>query len=378
LGEKTLLIYPLPHSAPPNRIRDSERINEKQLILQWAALEQGKIIYSRDSTPIMVLNPGEENHHNGPDFLNADLFINGKRVVGDVEIHVNEASWKYHGHHRDKKYDSVILHVVTQFSPNPVTQIETVKMEPIFNNDYASSCSLTHNNLSQDVYSIIQLLSEKRWQKKVDGFKHPHHQSKAFFIERSFVTLGSKGNEKAFQSLAKIMIAEIGENLSQWEMAELFERESLSLEWNTCGIRPAKHPKILIPKMAQLFYYIFNEYDLFIHRPVNLEKSIDRLQIIGFGKGLITEWLGNVFLPFLGGQALLQNELDLYIQWQQEWLQLFLPYSYSKIHRKYGSFLSKRSLKSFSVLQGILELESDYCCKSYCLICPCKESGTKN
>ncbi len=63
---------------------------------------------------IHIVHPGEANPDTGPDFLNACLLIDGTRWYGSIELHVRSSAWKAHGHHRDPRYNSVILHVVLE------------------------------------------------------------------------------------------------------------------------------------------------------------------------------------------------------------------------------------------------------------------------
>ncbi|MEJ2005381.1 MAG: DUF2851 family protein [Cyclobacteriaceae bacterium] len=68
-------------------------------------------LYSDLGDKIQVLDPGNLNHDHGPDFLNAEILINKMRWKGHVELHTKPVFWQQHGHHRDPRYNNVILHV---------------------------------------------------------------------------------------------------------------------------------------------------------------------------------------------------------------------------------------------------------------------------
>lgn len=48
----------------------------------------------------------------GPDFFNAQVYINKQLWAGTVEMHVNASDWYAHHHEIDPAYENVILHVV--------------------------------------------------------------------------------------------------------------------------------------------------------------------------------------------------------------------------------------------------------------------------
>jgi len=64
-----------------------------------------------DNRAVEIIDPGLPNNGAGPDFFNAKVKIDGTLWVGNVEIHDRSTDWEVHGHHRDRAYDNVVLHV---------------------------------------------------------------------------------------------------------------------------------------------------------------------------------------------------------------------------------------------------------------------------
>ena len=62
--------------------------------------------------PVTIEYAGEENIHQGPDFMNARIRVNGNYWIGHVELHLFSSGWEKHGHTDDENYRNVILHVV--------------------------------------------------------------------------------------------------------------------------------------------------------------------------------------------------------------------------------------------------------------------------
>ena len=61
---------------------------------------------------LQVVNAGQLNKNQGPDFEQARLVINETAWAGTVELHIHASDWMRHGHHEDERYNKVILHVV--------------------------------------------------------------------------------------------------------------------------------------------------------------------------------------------------------------------------------------------------------------------------
>lgn len=87
-------------------------MKEEQLQYIWANRLFSSI--QLDGKEIDVLDVGQQNSHEGPDFELARLRIDGIVWVGSVEIHVKSSMWQQHGHHEDRNYNGVVLHVVLE------------------------------------------------------------------------------------------------------------------------------------------------------------------------------------------------------------------------------------------------------------------------
>lgn len=92
---------------------DGETIPEQVLQGIWYdQLFSDKDLRTHEGHVLSVLSPGWWNHQEGPDFLGAQIYFNGKLHSGDVEVHLEPSDWKAHRHDIDARYDEVILHVV--------------------------------------------------------------------------------------------------------------------------------------------------------------------------------------------------------------------------------------------------------------------------
>ncbi len=85
---------------------------------------------------VEIVEKGTRNYDAGPDFLDALIRLDGELLRGDVEIHAIAGDWYAHGHHRDPRYNNVILHIVTMSCPNHFrTVCENGKAVPALNFD---------------------------------------------------------------------------------------------------------------------------------------------------------------------------------------------------------------------------------------------------
>lgn len=216
---------------------------------------------------IQILNPGRWNQFEGPDFKEAELIIDGQKVVGDVEIHFHPNDWFKHGHDDNPNFSDVILHV-TLFEPAPehppvFTTFgfcpETLVLLPYLKQgleEYAvedallklenrDSTEFIQAFINKPEFEIKQLLLQKaklRWQEKCafalarirqDGFENTCHQ---MVLE----TLGYRRNRTPMNAIGiNYPLQSMIENLPSVE--ELID--SQKEKWKLAKLRPANHPR---------------------------------------------------------------------------------------------------------------------------------------
>lgn len=183
---------------------------------------------------IEVIDPGRWNLEEGPDFLDAVLFVRtgNRRVRGDVEIHIRPRDWLAHGHVADGRYDRVIAHV-TYFSaplgpremPSGIIQMaikEALGANPEFSFENVdilaypysfdqispAPCMLSMAKLSAEArrHALASAGEERLRRKTVRTAKRIAEAGPdQTLYEETMSALGYKKNSKAFRMLAGIV-----------------------------------------------------------------------------------------------------------------------------------------------------------------------------
>ena len=109
-----------------------EPLNESELSWIWAGQRypDGALALV-DGRALRVVSPGRPGGGAGPDFLDAVLEIAGRRVTGDVELHVRSSGFRAHGHDGDRAYDGVALHVVFRADDGASTRLSSGDEAPV-------------------------------------------------------------------------------------------------------------------------------------------------------------------------------------------------------------------------------------------------------
>lgn len=176
-----------------------------------------------ENLPITIRKPGLANTNAGPDFLQAEIQIDGVLWAGHVEIHLKASDWDRHQHQLDAAYNNVILHVVLE-SDKPITTqagapLQTLELKSRIDfglyEQYRSFLSarawVPCENQIRAVPGIVVAgwldnLMGERLQQKTAAIEALLGQSKndweATFYRMLLRAFGSKVNAEAFHSLA--------------------------------------------------------------------------------------------------------------------------------------------------------------------------------
>ena len=206
---------------------DSKHIDEHLVQKMWNDQRFFRFdLKTTNDKDIQVLKPGVWNDDEGPDFLQAELVIDGKLYTGDVEIHVRSSEWYNHKHHLNAKYNSVILHAVYWDDDiNLRTRLQNGKRVPtveLFNRSDAPlgdlfderaeeenepvNCRVTGKRLDIDTLTtIFEKLGQERLEEKVDVMRNLQSDGdfEQLLYEGIMEALGYTQNRKAFRELAR-------------------------------------------------------------------------------------------------------------------------------------------------------------------------------
>jgi hypothetical protein len=276
-----------------------------QYIWQHQLFEKENML-SVQKEKVEIITPGVYNTNAGPDFLNARIKLNDTIWAGNIEIHTDSALWQTHGHHRNKAYNNVILHVVLNYSIPATTtdnrEIPTIelKIDETLVRNYQSlvfsessiPCSEGLHLADSFIWKMwLDRLCIERLESKTDQIKGLLDQNKGNWEESFYIILaksfGFKTNALPFEMLARLtplkVISKYSNNLTQLEallfgqagflneMPEDQYTESLKKEyqylkkvhnlkpvekhlWKFLRLRPSNFPTIRIAQFAGLIH----------------------------------------------------------------------------------------------------------------------------
>ncbi len=358
---------------PDNNVFPTQAIYEPQLgqeidlINQWFSMPIGKMLQTNTGSHLIIINHGYHNLNKGPDIKGAQLFMEGKFVKGDIECHIYERDWYAHGHDQDLNYKNVILHLIRKASQNYSPVIHTLILPYV----KQWGCSLNVKNISKNSIASLKIMSSRRWREKVNLCR------KENAVEQLAKPLGSGGNEVGFLFLIHTIDTRALISLSTSNQLEYIKRNAQNIEWEHCGIRPAQWPENRFTLLAELISFMsvieeknFTNHTVFIKRLMDVCTS--------GGKSILIECCINYFYPCFAAQAIEDNNHKKYKKWKHAWNELKLQNPYGKQAKIFGKYFSRKELCSVVVVQGLLQVEKEFCNPRFCKVCPIKDLNLKH
>ena len=245
---------------------DLSRIDEARVQQMWN--EQHFFdtnMASIDRRAIRVLKPGIWNHNEGPDFMHAEIEIDGKLQIGDIEIHVRSSEWYAHQHHLNSRYNRVILHAVFFNDDfNLRTRLQNGKRVPtlellkwiavdtgeLYDNtkDTATTdnpCRITGKQLNIEILkAVFESLGRERFLEKTESMRllRTRLNFEQLLYEGIMEALGYERNSKAMRELAQ--------HVSFADLDQKSELEIQATLFGVAGLLPSQREKPLPPEAA--------------------------------------------------------------------------------------------------------------------------------
>lgn len=283
--------------------------SEIELQSLWFNGQFGRTFTTTDGQSVNIIQLGDWNRGQGPDFLRAVVDINGQRHHGPLEIDTRPSDWVQHQHSTNPAFDSTILHVVFQSETTQTftrtsnhrcvprvilseAQVQTALQRSLYatHTTHLGRCSTPLRHLS--VPQIEQFMHQAvthRLQLKYAIFQRTadiHGEEQALWLSIA-QTLGYRPNKLNMTVLAQRLpiraLSQQGENIvpfmfgtagylhpdiheeaqhdakqwlrnlwdSWWQIRQHFElTPARSIPWSRKAIRPVNHPQRRLAALA--------------------------------------------------------------------------------------------------------------------------------
>lgn len=165
-----------------------------------------KELVTTGGLPVEVIDPGLHNEDAGPDFFNAKLKIGEVMWVGNVELHQRSSEWYAHGHHTDRAYDNVVLHV-SEEDDSPVRRSDgsliPMLVLPVPEQVKLNYASLLRGEKYPPCYAVIPQLPRLTIHSFLSALQTERLTQKAELIEERRKRCGLNWEDAFFVTLAR-------------------------------------------------------------------------------------------------------------------------------------------------------------------------------
>ena len=373
---------------------------EKLLHYVWMhKLLPSRTLKTTDGTEVEIMDPGQHNGNQGPDFLNARIKMGGIVWAGNVEIHTCSSDWNRHRHHTDPVYNTTILHVVehadaeirTQ-SGQTVPQVTIAIPQEVKDNyeellrttDYprchkfvrgieplkahAWFDALLAERMEARAKRILDILKEcglngdifEMWAKRVPLAAAGKHRDNLFQVECMFLGLAGLIDKVTDEDLRNRMHAEYRFLSHKFTLPEPMEPS----HWHYLRTRPQNFPDVRIRQMARLFHEGHCTMSSILDA-TSLEETDNRLAAAGISKGSRTLIIINTVANLLYAYDMHRGTYD-YRTRAVEMLEQ-LPGEKNYIMRQWQA--CGMDVGTAYDSQALIQLKKEYCDHAKCLEC---------
>lgn len=128
--------------------------SERHLQCVWFDARWRPPLATEEGEALVVDHPGRWNLEAGPDFLDAVLRIGGagRRIKGDVEVHVRPADWARHAHAADARYRRIAAHVTYHPGPLPPGALPAGAVQVSLRDALAAMPEFSFDNIDVTAY----------------------------------------------------------------------------------------------------------------------------------------------------------------------------------------------------------------------------------
>ena len=234
-------------------------------------------IYTTAGDPIRILDFGEINYDQGPDFLNGRVLIGDIEFVGSIEIHRKSSDWIKHNHSSSKQYDNVILHVVYNHDSEivnsykrPIPTIELKELiDPYLLLNYQR---IMDSKIDVPCQSMIKRIDKLYWRSFQDRLFAERLDRKAKLISIDLLRSGNNWEETFYRLLFKYVAMGVNSGMF-FELAKSIPLSCI----NKLG-KDILAVKAVLYGQANLLEDVANEYEIKLREEYEYQKIKLRLK----------------------------------------------------------------------------------------------------
>lgn len=320
---------------PPLNTKTSNPFSEAILHQLWQQQLLPKLLTDLCGDSYLVMDTGQWNHSDGPDFLGGCLRKEHVQCYGSIEFHLEEEDWFRHGHHTDALYDSVIAHLFIKKGARRASgPTKAIPIHICLEKQFPKVASLllamqraSSNRLP--CQSVSAKIDAKSWNRQL-------HEAGLLYLHELQGRFEQLSHLSKVEKLLVLSWEHLGVPHNRTIMRELAEKwlkdnalpENIHL--NTKGLRPRQHLKPLLPKLIGFSRWILDriqeeDTSILVQDHFWQQASV-QWQAHGLSKRLLNRIERFVWLPFRLYMCYSEQPTDCQEkQLIDQWMQLSSP-----------------------------------------------------